>query len=168
MKKILFAIGLLLSVSAFSQVDSSALQLPIRLSIKVKFWAIAGSNLQTKSPFSDTALLCVGSGNNIDSIASGTVRAGRFLRAFEIFANSNCGDNYTSLHELINSNAANGGLIAQLNNYIQNGTLSQKRISAWLKKEVISIMNQHAVSNQLQITNGILNLQGLTNSITDN
>ena len=167
MKKILFIAFAFISLSLSAQIDSSNLQLPIKLTIKVKYWAIAGSYITNKSAFSDTVLKCIGSGTQLDSLYTGTVRAGRFYQFFQRWVSDPVGANYTLLYEILNSTAANGGIYPQLNQFIANGTANEKKIAQWLKSQIQDLMTRHAAASDTQILKGIINLQTLQSNPSD-
>lgn len=166
MKYILILL-LAFSFSANAQTDSSKLQLPIKLTLRVKYWALLGNYLTVSSPVADTALKCVGSGNVLDSISTGTIRAGRFLQFLQRWSSERGGEIYTDLDQLVTSTAANGGLIAQLNVHINNGTATQKAIASWLKSEVLKLIASLSAVNDERKTIGIQNLKDLQNNATD-
>lgn len=167
--KYLVIVLIVFSFSANAQTDSSQLNLPIKLTLKVKIWKQIGYYLTVKSNFSDTVLKCVGSGNLNDSLSSGTIRAGRFVQFLEKWFGEESGTNYDLLNELATSTAAQGGLLPQLNVIINSGssTASQKQIAAWLKTQVQSLFTRKTAVGTERGTIGFQNLQNLGSNISD-
>ncbi len=163
MKVFLISLLVSFSINANAQADSSDLQIPIRLNLKVKYWAMIGAYPLSirDSRFTDTLRKCIGSGTALDSVSTGTIRAGRFLQFFQQVTAESSGATYKLLNELLTSTQAQdgwSGLLQQLNSQIANGTAQQKIIALWLKNKAQQMLSdKQAISDNL-IQIGISNL----------
>ncbi len=164
MKVFLISLLVSFSINASAQVDSSDLQIPIRLSLKVKYWALIGAYplSMRDSRFADTLRKCIGSGTALDSVSAGTIRAGRFLQFFQQLTAESSGATYKLLNDLLTSTQAQdgwSGLLQQLNSQIANGTQQQKAIAQWLKSKAQQMLSEKGAVSDNLIQAGIANLQ---------
>lgn len=146
MKKILFCLALLTSLHSFAQTDSASL--PITVQLPVKGWALM-ANYMSESPAwadrkaPDVLALLIGSGTQLDSLSTGTLRAAQiisFVRrlkaerngtietvARSIFNNAPSITGYTALLTQIQAKANGAGpqknaatyIVNQYNSYTQ-------------------------------------------------
>lgn len=147
MKTIIISMFSLLSINAFSQVDTS--KLLITLNLKQKHIAYIADELKAlntlaDSPVRDSLKLYIGSGNQADSIVVTRFKAGVVLKFIQVLMNDQAGNVYAMMDELATSTAGQGyaGLIPQLNTK-KGQANGEQGVSIWLYNNIIDWNNRH-------------------------
>jgi hypothetical protein len=147
MKQIILSIAVLLSVNAFSQVDTS--KLSITLNLKQKHIAYMAAELSENNklndvPVRDSMRLYIGSGTSPDSIIVTHFKAGVVARFIAALMDDQSGKVYSMMNELATSTAGQGyaGLIPQLN-VKKNQVNSEQGVSIWLLNNILDRSNRY-------------------------